>query len=442
MGAGLSAFPFVLMLGQDDNERIMGARLAEFGITIEWSTALTALEQFADHARATLEHADGTQHIIRATYVAGCDGARSSVRDFSNIGFPGAPYEHVFFVADTAATGPMVPAELNVYLWKDGFHLFFPMCGKDRWRVIGILPHALRGNDALAFAALAPSIVREVGGDLEFKSCDWFSTYRIQHRCVERFRNGRAFLLGDAAHIHSPMGGQGMNTGLQDAYNLAWKLALVLRGQADDRLLDSYEAERMPVAQQLLHSTDRAFSFIVSTSPVAALLRTKVIARIASFAMKRAQVRTRAFRALSQIGISYPQSALSQNECESGPKAGSRFPWATFEFDDGVRQDLYQSLDDTQFTVLRIGKRDESEISDALVRTLVIPHNPHNDATLRRLGIAPAAFYVLRPDGHIGLASTGFCRRRVQSYLNQIGVRAASLAEIDRADTRNASIPT
>src|SRR4029079_6839934 len=125
----------------------------------------------------------------------------------------------------------------------------------NRWRIIGILPPELRARTDVTFDDVIPSLRQETGTALSFRACDWFSTYRIQHRCTERFRDRRCFLLGDAAHVHSPMGGQGMNTGLQDAYNLGWKLALVVKGQADAGLLDSYEQERLPVAQRLLRTT-------------------------------------------------------------------------------------------------------------------------------------------------------------------------------------------
>ena len=129
----------------------------------------------------------------------------------------------------------MVPDEVNVYLWRDGFHLFFPMRGKDHWRIVGILPPALRDRDDVTFDAVIPSLRSEAGAGLSFKACSWFSTYRIHHRRAARFRDRRCFLLGDAAHIHSPVGAQGMNTGLQDAYNLAWKLALVVKGRQTRR---------------------------------------------------------------------------------------------------------------------------------------------------------------------------------------------------------------
>ena len=264
IGRGLSPYPFLLILGQDDNERLLGESLGTRGLAVEWNTELVGLAQAADRVTATLRQPGGRTREVAAAWVAGCDGARSAVRDRNGIAFRGAPYEHVFFVADTQMTGPMVPDEINVYLWREGFHLFFPMRGSDHWRVVGILPPELRGRDDLAFDEVIPSIRREAGSGLSFQKCSWLSTYRIHHRSAERFRDGRCFLLGDAAHIHSPVGAQGMNTGLQDAYNLGWKLALVVSGGADAALLDSYEDERMPVARRLLATTDRAFSLVVS----------------------------------------------------------------------------------------------------------------------------------------------------------------------------------
>src|SRR5262249_49466706 len=148
-GRDVSAFPYILVLGQDDNERIMGERLQEFGVSVQWNTELVALDQRADHALVTLRDTSGTTRSLVTAWVAGCDGARSTVRDLCGITFPGAPYEHVFFVADVEATGPMVPSEVNVYLWRDGFHLFFPMRGSDHWRIVGILPRALRNRPNL-----------------------------------------------------------------------------------------------------------------------------------------------------------------------------------------------------------------------------------------------------------------------------------------------------
>ncbi|MFA6262672.1 MAG: FAD-dependent monooxygenase [Bacteroidia bacterium] len=227
-GQGVTPYPYILVLGQDDNEKIMGDKLHDAGGAVQWNTELTALLQTPGGVTATLRQPDGSTRGLTAAWVAGCDGAHSAVRECCGISFPGAAYEHVFFVADVTASGNMVPGEVNVYLWRQGFHLFFPMRGGDHWRIVGILPPELRGRSELVFDAVAPSLRGEAGATLALRGCSWFSTYRIHHRSAERFRDRRCFLLGDAAHIHSPVGAQGMNTGLQDAYNLAWKLALVV----------------------------------------------------------------------------------------------------------------------------------------------------------------------------------------------------------------------
>src|SRR5437667_5407985 len=314
IGRDLSPYPFLLILGQDDNERLLGEALHNRGMAVQWNTELVGLAQEADRVIARLRQPDGTVREVTAAWVAGCDGAQSAVRKLNGIEFQGAPYEHVFFVADTQVTGPMVPDELNVYLWREGFHLFFPMRGTDHWRLAGILPPNLRGRDDLTFEEVIPSVRQQAGTELSFKACSWHSTYRIHHRRAVRFRERRCFLLGDAAHIHSPVGAQGMNTGLQDAYNLAWKLALVISGRASTALLDSYEDERVPVAKRLLSTTDRAFSLVVADSWLAGLFRTRVVPKIMAFLMGLNWVQRLVFRTISQIGIRYLNSSLSESQ--------------------------------------------------------------------------------------------------------------------------------
>jgi 2-polyprenyl-6-methoxyphenol hydroxylase-like FAD-dependent oxidoreductase len=423
IGQGLSPYPFLLILGQDDNERLLGDALRNWGMAIEWNTELVGLAQEADHVIATLKQPDGTIRSVTAAWVAGCDGARSAVRELSGIAFRGAPYEHVFFVADTQMTGPMVPDELNIYLWREGFHLFFPMRGTDHWRVVGIVPPALRGRDDLTLDEVIPSIRKEAGSGLSFQGYKWFSTYRIHHRRAERFRDRRCFLLGDAAHIHSPVGAQGMNTGLQDAYNLGWKLALVVSGSAGAALLDSYEAERIPVAERLLSTTDRAFSLVVSDSRLAGLFRTRLVPKILARAMGLARIQRLAFLTISQIGIHYPNSSLSETLpglSNAGPCAGDRFPWLRLKLSaNGPVEDLYGKLDDTRFNLIVIGQTappGEVRGLGDLLRIHVVPSDPTNDRELTRAQVPRAAFYLLRPDGHIGLSGVRLDSAAVTRY--------------------------
>jgi 2-polyprenyl-6-methoxyphenol hydroxylase-like FAD-dependent oxidoreductase len=434
IGKSLSPFPFLLMLGQDDNEKIMGEKLRDWDMDVQWNTELMGMEQHSDHVVATLKQPDGMLRNVAAEWVAGCDGAHSIVRELCHIEFSGAPYEHVFFVADTVARGDMVPDELNVYLWKKGFHLFFPMRGQDRWRVIGILPEPLRERLDVGFDDVIPHVRDAAGSRLAFHDCPWFSTYRIHHRSAEHFRKGRCFLLGDAAHIHSPMGAQGMNTGLQDAYNLAWKLALVVNDEADDALLDSYEAERRPVAERLLRTTDRAFMLIVADTPLAALFRTQIMARMAAIAMRRERIRQLAFRTISQIGIRYRGSRLSRTLREvpdEAPQAGDRFPWLQIRLrEDGPVEDLFDALDDRQFNLLLIGQPENvaAPLSvGKLTRTYQIPVSSENQTALAAAQIPVLSFYLLRPDGHIGLAGTHFEPAAISRYLEDNHIRPRSV---------------
>src|SRR5215470_2575316 len=399
-GEQMTPYPYLLVLKQEDNERIMGDHLRELGCAVQWNTELVSLTQRADGVTATLKLPDGSEQNIVAAWVAGCDGARSAVRESSGIAFAGAPYEHVFFVADTEVTGSMIPDEVNVYLFHDGFHLLFPMRGKDHWRIVGILPPDLRNKPDLKFDAVIPSLKNEAGEGLSIKSCSWFSTYRIHHRRAVRFRDRRCFLLGDAAHIHSPVGAQGMNTGLQDAYNLAWKLALVIQNRAKPVLLDSYEQERVPVATALLNGTDRAFRLVVSNTWIAGMLRTKVLARVAAFAVNRKAVQKLAFRTVSQTGIKYPKSFLSKSSDAlpaTAPQAGDRFPWLRLKFAaDRPVEDIFQRLGDMHFNLLLIGQpeiEDSLQDSGDLLCIHVIPADAVNNEELARRQIPQPSFY-------------------------------------------------
>ncbi|HXL54320.1 MAG TPA: FAD-dependent monooxygenase [Gemmatimonadales bacterium] len=426
IGRDVSPYPYLLVLGQDDNERLLGDALRARGLGVEWNTELVGLAQDSDHVTATLKNADGTRSEVRVPWLAGCDGARSTVRELNGIAFEGAPYQHVFFVADVQMTGSMVPELLNVYLWRSGFHLVFPMRETDHWRIVGILPPQLRGRDNLTFEETIPTLRHEVGSQLSFQACNWFSTYRIHHRRAARFHDRRCFLLGDAAHVHSPVGGQGMNTGLQDAYNLAWKLALVVSGRAAAALVHSYEDERLPVANHLLKRTDRFFSIVVSDSWLVGLLRTRVMPKIMGLALRTAAVQRIVFRTISQTGIRYRGSPLSEALAslpENGPRPGDRFPWLRLKFQpNGRLEDLYGKLDDTRFTLLVFGQaappRGIPELGDRL-HIQELPSDPANDRELARARIPRPSFYLLRPDGHIGLAGARLDAAAASRYVSE-----------------------
>lgn len=430
IGHGISPYPFILVLGQDDNERLLGQSLRRHGSDVRWGHELVGLEQRSGRVTATVRRSDGSTLAVDAAWVAGCDGAHSAVRDRCGIGFPGAPYEHVFFVADTVATGPMAEDELNIYLFRGGFHLFFPMRGRDHWRVVGIVPKSLRARDDVTFDDMIAPMVEEVGRQLQFDRCTWFATYRIHHRRAERFRQGRCFLLGDAAHIHSPVGAQGMNTGLQDAHNLAWKLALVASGSSRESLLDSYESERVPVADRLVATTDRLFSIIVSEGWLAGLWRTALFPKVVAGVMRWQRARELVFRTISQVGIRYPTSTLSHAAgatTRGAPRPGDRFPWlqARFGSSDTV-EDIFERFDDTSFNLVVVGQPAPASEQLAVgvpIAVHAIDADPRIAASLGTGAEVLPAYYLVRPDGYIGLAGRSLDPAEIRRYLRErVGV--------------------
>jgi 2-polyprenyl-6-methoxyphenol hydroxylase-like FAD-dependent oxidoreductase len=325
LGEGLSPFAFVLMYPQDAHERLLIERLATLGVSVERRTELLRFEQHPAGVRAILRRPDGTEEVCDAAYLAGCDGAHSTVRESLAAGFPGGTYSGLFYVADVEAAGPAADGELHVELEEADFLAVVPLKGAGRARLIGAVnEEPQRGRPDLTFNDVRGRAIENL--KLTIDKVNWFSTYRVHHRVASRFREGRAFLLGDAAHVHSPVGAQGMNTGIGDAVNLAWKLAAVLRGTAPERLLATYEAERIGFARRLVATTDRVFTVVTRPGPVARWVRTRLAPVVVPLIFRQAWARRVLFRTVSQIAIHYRGSAISEGEA-GGIHGGDRLPW-------------------------------------------------------------------------------------------------------------------
>ncbi|HEX9535404.1 MAG TPA: FAD-dependent oxidoreductase, partial [Stellaceae bacterium] len=275
VGSGLTPYPFLHIFPQDQHERLLIERLGDLGIAVERQTELVSFANSENGVTARLHGLGGQEFDCEANYIAGCDGARSTVREAIGTGFPGGTYRQIFYVADVEAAGPAVNGELHVDLDEADFLGVFPLAGAGRARLIGTVRDERADRaDTLTFKDVSDRAINHL--KVRVNKVNWFSTYHVHHRVTHHFRKGRAFLLGDAAHIHSPAGGQGMNTGIGDAINLAWKLAAVIAGRAPDKVLDSYEAERIGFARRLVATTDRVFSFATSDGRLADFLRTRV----------------------------------------------------------------------------------------------------------------------------------------------------------------------
>ena len=323
MGAGLSPYPFALAYPQDDHERFLIEKLKDAGCEVEWGAKLTGFSEDENGVRATIEHKYGRVEQAESTYICGCDGARSCVRETLQLGFPGGTYEQLFYVADVKIARGF-SRDLYINLGEHILTLMFPVRSSGMQRLIGLVPSELSHRENLGFEDIRAQV--EPLLDIKVTSVNWFSTYRVHHRVADKFRVGRAFLVGDAGHIHSPAGGQGMNTGIGDAVNLGWKIAHVLQNRADRSLLDTYEPERIGFARSLVSTTDRAFTGLVGEG-VAGEFTRKIVAPLVFGVVTRFSLGRHAiFRTISQTRIHYPDSPLSQGVA-GDVHGGDRLPW-------------------------------------------------------------------------------------------------------------------
>ena len=419
MGKGLSPFPYMLIFPQDEHERVLIERLTAEGITVERQTELLGFEDDGTRVRARLKGPDGTEDVCKAEYLAGCDGARSTVRDALGVGFPGGTYAHLFYVADVQGSGPVINGELHVALDDNDFLAAFPMKGPGRARLIGTVQAPEGQHEALAWQDVSKRLLERLRINVE--RVNWFSTYHVHHRVAGRFRQGRAFLLGDAGHIHSPVGAQGMNTGISDAVNLAWKLAAVVQGRASPPLLDTYEPERIAFARRLVATTDRAFTAVTSPSRLARLIRVQVVPRLLPVLARSRTFRRFMFRTVSQTAVHYRSSSLSEGRA-GRLRGGDRPPWVTVDEPSEGMTDNFAPLTSLDWQVHVYGEPTPELVEACRKRGLALHTFPWR-STMRRSGLRQDAVYLIRPDGYIGLADTDASPAKLENYLDTRGIQ-------------------
>jgi len=428
MGVGISPFPFGLIFPQDEHERLLIGALGRLGVRVERRVRLERFEQARGAVVAQLRLANGESAVCRAAYLAGCDGARSTVRQTLGTGFPGGTYSHLFYVADVDARGRLANGELHLFLEQADFLALFPLAGEGRVRLIGTMS---AGAETAALGEPASGGERALGWEdvsrrvldqtrIEIDRVNWFSTYRVHHRVASRFRDGQVFLLGDAAHIHSPVGGQGMNTGIGDAVNLAWKLAAVLGGRADGRLLDSYEPERIAFARRLVATTDRAFQVATSPGPVVRPIRTHLFPALVSRLFRLASVRRFMFRVVSQTEINYRGGELAEGQT-GHVRGGDRLPWVPGE-SGAPGDDNFTPLASLDWQAHVYGHAGPEIAAACAARGLPLHLFPWA-AAAARAGLTEAALYLVRPDGYLGLVDPEARPAHLDRYFEQRGLR-------------------
>ncbi|HEV8365975.1 MAG TPA: FAD-dependent monooxygenase [Gemmatimonadaceae bacterium] len=453
-GAEDTRYPFILFVSQAETERLLTQHLMANGVRVEREVELSEFAEDSSGVVCVLRDVSGRTERMHTRYLVGCDGAHSTVRKGANIAFEGDAYLQDFMLGDVEANAApnvaLASDSIHPFVGSQGIAIFFPLGHPASWRVIAMSARSAAQSrripsgdlrpesDELALEELQDAIDGASGGAVRAHSPAWMTHFRLHHRQAAEYRRGRVFIAGDAAHIHSPVGAQGMNTGIQDAWNLGWKLALVARGSAVERLLDSYHAERWPVGRVLLRYTDRAFSIIVrSLSPnaLARWLRRTIPGRVVPLVLSSRRLRTAAFRFVSELDIRYRRSPAvleATPKLRAGPRAGDRLPDASLTVGER-KTTLHDEVVGARFHLLLCGAPDRWHLAplraamlldDGLVAVRYLTthasanHLVDSDGrVMRLLGVKDAAQYLVRPDGYIAFRCAGRDLKGVTHYL-------------------------
>jgi 2-polyprenyl-6-methoxyphenol hydroxylase-like FAD-dependent oxidoreductase len=420
VGEGLSAYPYMLVFEQSRNEKLLYDWLQANGRDVEWQTELESFSQNDDGVSATVRKSTGENQTLEAKYLVGCDGPRSLVRHSLDLSFEGSTFERLFYVADVHIDWKFTHDALTVCIAPHSVVAFFPMPGEKRWRIVGSFPEGVDKDESdIVYEEIETQIKQEAQLELDITRVDWFSTYKVHTRHVNRFSSGRCFIAGDSAHIHTPAGGQGMNTGIQDAYNLAWKLAMVLRHSARAKLLDTYNEERLPNAKRLTETTDRMFNLAAGNDWFVGLIRNTIFPPMAKYILSIDSIRKRFFIMISQIGINYRDHSLSSHDGdrEFEVKAGDRMPYFLI---DG--QSIFDQLRAPKFHLVTFsdGQTKPAELEAAqqeLVDHRIVALYPQ---AAELFGTNKSFNVLLRPDNYIALISPDMSMLSTSTYLRTL----------------------
>ncbi|MCA8321326.1 FAD-dependent monooxygenase [Burkholderia cepacia] len=420
-------YPYLLFLDQTVTERLLAEHLARLGVTVERGATLTACDAGGASLDVSIRRADGRDESFAPSYLIAADGAHSTVRHLLGLGFTGQAFEQTFLLADFAAIPDWPDEEIHLFATPEGMAGLFPM-GGGRYRLVADRPP---GSDASSDApvpslAECDAIVRaRAGVSISPSDLVWSSYFHLHSRMVDRLRHGRVFFAGDAAHVHSPAGAQGMNTGIQEAFNLGWKLTRVLGAGTPERLLDTYHAERHPIERDVLRQTGFVTQVVEAERGAMKLLRDHVVPLLASFGPMRDAVR----RTVSELGVQYRKSPLTlERVLDGGPRAGERAPDAFVRVVDGPLGQapgtarLYDLHDPASFTLLLLEEPPDADagalppipadaqvlaqglerIMPDAVRVWRVTDAEGGDAGLaQEYGRSRPSFYLLRPDGYV-----------------------------------------
>lgn len=431
--AGREAFqPQLLIIPQSVTEEILETTLAERGHQVERSKELLGFNQAANYVDTSVRHANGTEETIRAQFLISCEGAHSVIRKEAGFTFAGATFPMRFLLADVTIDWDLPPNEIQVWFHPDGSFAALPF-GAQKWRlIVECAADADESRSEVTVALMQHLATKRTGKtNMTVRDPVWLSDFRINARMVDRFRDRRVFVAGDAAHIHSPAGGQGIATGIQDATNLAWKLAACLRHGAPVALLDTYDEERRPIAREVLASTTTVSHIIFALNPLARFFREQLLFPILGTSF----VQRRLFAKLSQLEMNYRGRNLSLHLDKPFSRvrirAGDRAPDVAF-LQDGKKITMFQLLGSYGMIALLGRSENNREVMSALaalhIRSFFVSPQKAETQSLedycgdftRIYGVEGQFLYLIRPDGHVALFQRRMEIRPLATYLKKI----------------------
>jgi 2-polyprenyl-6-methoxyphenol hydroxylase-like FAD-dependent oxidoreductase len=393
-----SPYPYALMLPQSETERLLEERLNALGVRVERQAEATAISLRTDGADVVLRHTDGREEKAAADWLAGCDGAHSLVRHTVGAAFAGETIDSDWMLADVHMRGYPVPdTEATVYWHTDGAFVIFPI-SPGRYRLLADLPPTSAAHPPTPSLEQVQAMIDRRGPPgMTAHDPIWLAGFRINGRKVASYRYGRAFLCGDAAHVHSPAGGQGMNTGMQDAFNLAWKLAAAAKGLCRESLLDSYSAERSEVGEHVLHDAQNLTVVGTMKNPVAQTIRNTV----GHLMLGLASVQQAMADKMTEMSVGYPNSPLNGQALGGGPKPGGRIAPI-------VGQTPVGSGTTPRFALFAAS----SPATAGLIERFSTLLDPDLRPPLRENGI-----WLARPDGYVACAARRGDEAAIEHYL-------------------------
>lgn len=427
--------PRLIIIPQSETEEILEAAVIERGARVERECELISFEQTADWVSSIVRDTNGSEEQIQSRFLVGCEGAHSVVRKQAGFTFAGATFPMRFLLADLTIDWDLPENEVQVWFHRDGSFATLPFGGQ-KWRLIVECAGDPNQPAQEVTIPLIHDLALERTGmkNLQLRDPVWLSDFRINARMVDRFRNGRAFVAGDAAHIHSPAGGQGIATGIQDATNLAWKIAACLRHGAPETLLDTYEEERRPIARLVLQRTTAVSHIIFSLNPVARFFREQLLAPI----LRTTSVRRRLFANLSQLEMNYRGRNLSTHHdvpfSRVRVRAGDRTPDVVFK-NEGKSVSLFQLLRAYGMIALLGQNEDNRQIVNSLavlsIKPFIVRQRAANETGpecledvygdfSRLYGVQGPFLYLIRPDGHVALFQRRVDSSALAVYLKKI----------------------